>query len=153
MTDDTVVLPPDPANPAASVAADPSAVSDPGAQAGAGAAPGPSPLDILEQILNESKQGDKGGGATPSDAPAQPAPSPVPVETPPAPQVDPEELARREAEEAAKLEAQRQELATIKDTPQYHAKVEQEEAQKVASQSAAQSGQGYEIVQLSHKKI
>ncbi len=119
-----------------------------------------NPLDVLEELLNQSSAG---AGAAKSGNAALSA-----------------ELAAKakEAEEkklADELEAKRQELeqkqqdqieadklklaeqiaamAGIKDSDQYKARVQQDTDKKVADESKTSAGDGYEIDQLEHKKV
>jgi hypothetical protein len=142
--------------------ADPTSVvpSDSTAPAADPNAPQKSPLDILEEILGDAAKSGAapGAGAAPgtagsADAPAEPPKPQIPAE----PQISPEELAAKEAAQKAKDEAdilQKQaELQTITQTPEYHARVEQNAAAEASAHEHDTDGQGFEIIQLEHKKL
>ena len=111
-----------------------------------------SPLDVLEEILQDSKG--KAQSSTPNDqAAASDDQVAVPV-------VDPEEEARKAAEIEAQKQAdqqaiaiKQQEIENMKQSPQYQAAVEQKE-EEVQEQTQQQDFmKGNEIRQLEHKKI
>lgn len=109
-----------------------------------------SPLDILEEILSEkgASAGDPGGmQAEASVAPVVPEP----------PQPTAEELAQLEAarlaQDQAELQQKQAELQTITQTPQYQARVEQEEAAKQQHDQQETAQEGFEIKQIEHTKI
>lgn len=136
---------PDPNTAAGGVAPTTPTASDPAAP------PQKSPLDILEEILQQ-----KGGVGEPADA-ASAAPA--------APVVDPaaEEAAKlaeikaleqqSQAEDQAALAAKQAELASAKQTPAYQARVKQDQATKQQSDSQNAAHEGYQIKQLQHTKI
>lgn len=109
--------------------------------------PQKSPLDLLEDILNESKNA--GGAADPAAAAAAEA----------------EAIAAQQAEKISQMQAQNKvadeqaieqgiaELSSIKDTPAYQARIQQEAATVQAHDQQADAQRGFEIKQLSHKKI
>jgi len=112
-----------------------------------------SSLDLLEQLLNESKaetQPDQPPAVGLGEAtPVRPA---APTQAPSLEQIHQME-AEQEAEDQVALQAKLNELQQIEQTPAYLARVQQEqtaEQQKAATESAQD---GFEIVQLDHTKI
>lgn len=107
-----------------------------------------NPLDVLEEILNDAKN--KGQKSDPN------APTPEQI----AAQKEVEELKKAEAlmqerqqEDVQKMVEQIGELDSIKQTPEYQARVEQIEEKKQEEVSQQQAQDGYEIEQLQHTKI
>lgn len=109
-----------------------------------------NPLDVLEELLKDS--GGSGGGG------AQPA------QTPQNGELSEEELAQKRAEfeqkqveqqqvDAQKLAQQHELLKTLKDTPQYQARVHQEEEKVQEKEAEEQAADGYEVTQLKHDKV
>ncbi len=132
MNDDTTqqAVPTDPA-----ASADDSAASD---------QPQKNPLDVLEELLKDSGS----AGADPKAVAKQ-------TEEDKARQM--EELQQKIAQQAAideqKIAEQQKLLESLKETPQYQARVQQEE-QKVQDKSQEDSaGKGFEITQLDHDKV
>lgn len=116
---------------------------------------GKSPLEMLEEMLQATQA--QQPAATP--APAQTAASPQGGTPPPVaePQLDPAVIAQAQADSNAQdqvdLKAKLEELKTISQTPEYQARVAQNQA-AVKEEAQQQSAiQGYEIHQLDHKKI
>lgn len=109
-----------------------------------------NPLDVLEELLKDSGGSGSGG--------SQPAQDPQNGE------LSEEELAQKRAEfelkqqeqqevDAQKLAQQQELLKTLKDTPQYQARVHQEEEKEQEKEAEEQAGDGYEVTQLKHDKI
>ncbi len=111
-----------------------------------------NPLDVLEELLKESqaKIGPPGGGKA-ADAPAEPAgPTPEQLQQ----QAELEERLRQQAVlDQQAIEKRRIELLGLKDTPQYQARVQQDQAKADDLQSKDTAGQGFQILQLDHTKI
>jgi hypothetical protein len=145
---------------------DPSLAS--GGNAGGGDLPQKSPLDILEELLNDTKA--KGGAKGKSSA-ALPGVNPG---VPDGGAADEAAEAAAKAEEAAKaaeeaerqriiaqrkledeqhLIAQRAAMEELKNTPQYQARVQQDQQEEEEHKQHDEAVQGYEIKQLEHKKI
>lgn len=134
----------------------------PAAPAAANSSPAPtkSPLDILEEILNDpSKKAVQPAAAAATGAPPPNPGEPVPAESalPPIPQPSEAEiLAQQQAQlikDQAELITEQANLQTIVDTPAYQARVQQAAATAEESQRQALAGQGFEIKQLDHTKI
>lgn len=105
-----------------------------------------NPLDVLEELLKDS-----GAGGAKTD-PAKPA------------ELTEEELEQKRIEfeqkqaeqaqvDAQQLEQQKELLQTIKDTPQYQARVQQQEEAAAESEQKQQASDGFEITQLDHDKV
>lgn len=113
-----------------------------------------NPLDALEQILKEAKQ--KAGGA--NDEPTAPASEAAPELT----QAD-EEAARlaviqQKANEQGEVdqEAIAQQLAALQQvatTPEYQARVSQDEQKKVTDEEKRKQADENAIIQLGHTKV
>lgn len=115
-----------------------------------------SPLDVLEEILNESK-GSSGGpavdpAAAKAAAEAQAAAEAAKAEAEAMAKVQ-ADMERQRLEDQQKLKEQITDLKTIKDTPAYQARVAQDEEKKQEAAATAVAGAGYEIVQLDHTKV
>ncbi len=108
---------------------------------------GKSPLDMLEQILKDQKQEGAEAPATPVAAPVVPA----------EPLISPEELqaqqAAHKAQDEVDLKAKIAELETIKQTPEYQARVEQNAQAQTQAEEAHSGQEGFEIRQLDHTKV
>ncbi len=131
----------------------PSPVDPTAAQAPAGK----SPLEMLEEMLQATQA--QQPAATPAPTQTAAAPAPQAGATPPVaePQLDPAVIAQAQADSNAQdqvdLKAKLEELKTISQTPEYQARVAQNQA-AVNEEAQQQSAiQGYEIHQLDHKKI
>lgn len=108
------------------------------------------PLAVLEELLAKQKSG---GGGVATDAGTPPAgPDPAVVAA--------QELAQKRAEiaqmeaaaqarDAALLAQHTQKMQEISASPQYQARVEQNQAAKAEKQHSAQEMEGFEIRQLS----
>jgi hypothetical protein len=118
------------ADPAIALPMDPAAVTDPTATK--------SPLDVLDQILNEAQA----KVAQSAEAKAQEEE-----------RILREESERRKREDAQKLQQQIVDLQTIKQSPQYQARIEQEEEVKVTEEKKAEELEGNEILQLKRTSI
>jgi hypothetical protein len=117
-----------------------------------------SPLDILEEILRESKDQGGGGPAGPGQPPEPEGPvvgeDGLTDEERAAQQAEREaEKERQRQEDAAALQQQLQALKTIDQTPQYQARVAQEQAEVAADAAKDAALDGFEIFQLKHTKI
>lgn len=131
------------------------------------------PLQVLEELLAERQQSVQGGDTGSSNSPNLPTgstplapPTPLPGE-PPAPNIPPPidettkaqmeadlllaEQAQEEKDEQ-EIEVQKQALENIKQTPEYQARVQQEQSDEEQSKQEQSAQDGFEIVQLSHKK-
>lgn len=104
---------------------------------------GKNPLDVLEEILNQSKKEDTAQQAEAQQAAAEQA------EMAQAQQ----EMAAQRREDQAKIQQQLEQLKTIEDTPQYQARVEQEAAKVQEKQDSENGTKGNEIRQIQHTKI
>jgi hypothetical protein len=139
MTDPNV--PPPPADPVAD-----------SATPAAPAAGKKSPLDVLEDILNESKGADGEAGKDPAAAAAELAADAAKAEAEALAKVQADTEQQRLIDEA-KLKEQIAGLGTLKDTPAYQARVSQDAEKQADAAQAAAAGQGYDIVQLDHTKV
>lgn len=108
-----------------------------------------SPLDVLEDILEDSK---KAGAA--SNAVAQPANDDS------AKQQEEQQLAQMQQQQEqqaeidqAQIQAQLQKIAGLGNSPQVQAAAQQKQAQEVEQQKHEDFMDGNEIIQLGHKKI
>lgn len=113
-----------------------------------------NPLDILEELLRDS--GGSGGGA--AGGPAEPAKPEEPAEPTPEEKAKArEEIEQKMADQAvvdAQHVAEQQELLkSLKDTPQYQARVHQDQEKAENSQANQVASDGFEIDQLEHDKI
>lgn len=139
-------------------AADPGAV-DPGAAPADGGAGQKSPLDVLEELLKESQAKAGAAGQGPGAPGGMGAMEPAPDPNQPTPeqlqlQAEMEEKLRQQAIiDQQHLEEQRVALGQIKDTPQYKARVQQDQDKVDEQQSKQSAGQGFDIKQLEHTKI
>lgn len=122
----------------------------PGPDAGGAPPVGQNPLDALEQILQQAKAG-KGGGAA-----AQAADE----EAKAAEQKKQEEQAQflalqeqKRKDDAVAMMQKLEELKMVKQTPQYQARVEQDQKKESDQQQHDADIDGYEIEQLSHTKL
>jgi len=128
-----------------------------------------NPLDALEELLAQTQASSSGSGGAAGAAPGSPAAQNYPA-MPEAPQdsqpseADAEAKAQIEAErllaEQAQAEKdtqdimlQRQALEEVKQTPEYQARVQQTQDDQAASEEETAVQDGYNIVQLDHKKI
>jgi hypothetical protein len=125
------------ATPAAGTTTPPA--SDPAPSAGGKQ----SPLAILEEILDESKKASSAQDAAQEQKATEAA-----------------QLAEAKANMAAKIEQdqtliqqQLAQLQTIQDTPQYQARMTQEEAKKDQAEDSQDGLAGHEIRQIKHTKI
>ena len=122
-----------------------------------------SPLDVLEEILNDAQAksgqaaaGAAGGGDS-SAAAADPAASSLQGATSAS---DDEQLAVIEAHAAEQAVADQAEIQqrlaaieALKTSPENQARVEQEQTKAAQADEQSASGQGFQIVQLQHDKI
>ncbi|HYD34660.1 MAG TPA: hypothetical protein VD999_01190 [Vitreimonas sp.] len=136
---------------------DPQAGGQPTAAGQPGGMPQKSPLEILEEILGDAKN--KAGAGAPAAESAQSAGA---VAADPA--ATSADEAAKLAEIQARIEQQKivdqqlltQQLADLKQieqTPEYQAKVSQEHAKEEADAAKVAATDGFEIVQLGHKKV
>lgn len=58
----------------------------------------------------------------------------------------------QEEKDEQEIEVQKQALENIKQTPEYQARVQQEQSDEEQSKQEQSAQDGFEIVQLSHKK-
>ena len=95
--------------------------------------------------------GSPGGGAGAPPEPEVPAgPTPEQIQL----QAELDERLRQQAVIDQKaIEERRAELLGLKSSPQYQARVQQDEEKAADSQAKQTSGQGFDIKQLEHKKI
>jgi len=116
-----------------------------------------NPLDILEQLLEDSKKsGGSAGSSSNGAAPIDQGPTPEEL----AAQEKAKQLAEfkvlkeeQDVVDQAALDAQRAKMAELKTTEQYQARVEQEEEKVKKQADVADQHKGYEILQLEHKKV
>jgi hypothetical protein len=107
--------------------------------AGAPSAPGSqSPLDILDQILNDAQA--KANNAVEEKAEEDQ-------------RAAEEARQRQKALDQQKIQEELERLQGIKQTPQYQAMVEQNQEQVSSEQQKKEDMQGYEIAQIGHTKI
>jgi len=106
-----------------------------------------NPLDVLEDILKEAKAkgAAKNTGPTPEEIAAQ--------EEAEALKQAQQMQAEHRVQDQQEILVQISELDTIKDTPEYQAKVQQEQAAKDEKAEEQQSQDGFQIYQVGHKKI
>ncbi len=130
--------------------------ADPASDPAADPAAQRNPLDVLEELLKESQAkvgapggGLPGGGTGP--VPAEPAgPTPEQLQA----QAEMEERLRQQAViDQQAIEERRAELEQIKNTPQYQARVQQDQEKADQQQTQQAAGQGFDIKQLEHTKI
>jgi hypothetical protein len=107
-----------------------------------------SPLDILEEILDESDEIEKKEAEIKAKKEAQ-------EEAAKAAEIAAyeAEVARQKQLDQERLSSQLQELKTIEQTPQYQARKEQIEDQKNQDSTNKQNSEGFEINQIDHKKV
>lgn len=120
------------------------------AQAGA---PQKSPLDMLEDILADAQKKDQAKkGETEAAAKAEAEAKAAAEKAAQEAALEAEKL-RQQQEDELQLKQKQEELKTIVETPQYQARVDQQQAeeQKHAAEDAA--GAGFQITQLGHTKI
>lgn len=124
--------------PPADLAAPPTPPTDAGVPLPAGADPNQSPLDVLDQILKEAQVKAEAASAekTTRDAAEQAA-----------------ERERQRQLDLQRVEAERQQIAQMKQSPQYQATQEQKQAQEQQDAAHQQAMDGMEIVQLTHTKL
>ena len=134
----------------------------PPANPNSGAAPAPSsapqsnPLDALEAILQQAKT--KPAGGTPGVAPAPAASTQLDAAAVAAAEAQKEaELAALEATQkagdAVQVQAKLADLQQVTQSPEYHARVEQDAAQQQAHATQQHDQAEFEIHQLGHTKI
>lgn len=122
--------------------------SDPSGQ------PQKNPLDVLEELLNDAKAGAQAPAGV---APAAPDQSATPLAAPEPAGPTPEQLAQmeaeREAQDQAEAQAKLNEIQSVQSTPEFQARIQQDQAavQQKAQETTAQDG--FEIIQLDHTKI
>lgn len=109
-----------------------------------------NPLDVLEDILKEAKaKGGKGDdqptGPTPEELAAQKETEDLAAAT--------QVMAQKKAEDQIQIVEQIKELQTISDTPEYKAKVGQEEGEKATKDAQDAASEGYQINQVGHSKV
>lgn len=103
-----------------------------------GAPQGQSPLDVLDQILNDAQ--DK--AAKEADEKAKEEERKVQ-----------EELERQKQEDARKLQEELEKLKNVTQSPEYQARVEQQQTEDQQSQDKKTAMEGLEIIQIGHTKI
>lgn len=99
---------------------------------------GQSPLDVLDQILNEAKEKADQTVAAKAEAAAAEAEA---------------ERARQKAEDAQKIAEELAALEGVKQSPQYQAAVEQKHEEEVEKKQHGEKMQGMEIHQLVHDTV
>jgi len=127
-----------------------------------------NPLDVLEELLVETKNSDVGSGATNSGSKSAGSSSANDANSMKQPKKTEEELAaelkktREEFEQKQKeqnvvdekkLLAQKQAILSIKDSNEYKARVSQDTEKKTNSEKKIIAGEGFKIDQLGHKKV
>jgi len=157
---DQTLLSADPASsatdPASDLATDPFVpASDPAAASVTDAAPAQSgtgtsksgdksPLDILEEILQESDAEAAAEQAQAAQAEAEKAAKLAELER---------QAEEQRARDAAMLHQQLADLKTIEETPENQARVQQNEARQRAADEAKAQAEGFGIFQLGHMKV
>lgn len=116
---------------------------------------GKDPLAVLEELLAKQKASSSGGAGAGGGAGQAAAPDgPTPDQEKATQQ---EELKRLEAEAAAKdealLQAHFHKFEEVKASPQYQARVAQDQAKKEEKEQRHDENEGFEIYQLETKKI
>lgn len=122
-----------------------------------------NPLDALEELLAQTQASSSGSGGAAGAALGSPAAPGLPQDSQPS-EADVEAKAQIEAErllaEQAQAEKdtqdimlQRQALEDVKQTPEYQARIQQNQDDQASSEEEAAIQDGYNIVQLDHKKI
>ena len=102
------------------------------------------PLDVLEELLKDS-----GGGGAPPAKPGELTEAELAQK-----RADFEEKKAEQLTADAKQLAQQQELLkTLTDTPQYKARVQQDEEKAEEDQQTGIALDGFEITQLDHDKV
>lgn len=112
-----------------------------------------SPLDVLEQILNDQKAAAQMPAVPGSEVGAPQAPPPTTQPPQPTAQEVAELEAQRHLEDQAELQEKISELHQITDTPAYQARVQQDATAQAETTATEASQAGFEIVQLDHTKI
>lgn len=149
-----------PANdPQQPVASDPTASAVGSNSGGAQADDQKSPLDILEQLLKDSKKDEAASDQAASpQTPGLAAPGGEESAQPAA--LTPEQIAELDAKLAAQREIDQQkveqtlsELNSVKTSPQYQARVQQQQQEDQEKQEEAVEHDGHQIRQVSHTKI
>jgi hypothetical protein len=130
----------DSTTPAVSPFTDPAAaLADPKALASsAGSGTAPNPLDVLDQILNEAQ--DKAGEAIAAREKAEA-------------QKIQEELDRKREADKQKIAQEIANVTAMKQSPQYQARVEQDQKEEKQEEEKAEKLEGMEIVQVAHGQI
>ncbi len=109
-----------------------------------------SPLDILEELLKES--GNSGASSQPTAPAAEPG---QPTEEEKAKKLEElqEKMAEQAIEDKENIAKQQELLESLKQTPQYQARVQQNEEKAQTEADKDTAGQGFEITQLKHDKV
>jgi hypothetical protein len=121
-----------------------------------------SPLDVLEEILNDA-QG-KGGGASDGaglaadpNAPAGAAAAATPADQAVADQQAlakiEEQVAQQNAQDQVQMTQHLAQIQEITHSPEYQAVVQQEDAKKQEVVTHQEEHKGFEIIQLGHTKV
>jgi len=143
MTDDQVIPP----------AATPDPSADPNANPVAPGAPQKTPLEILEEILGKQKAAGSGGASAPETAKSESAPDYAEAERLQKLQAIEQEEAVLKARDDAAAAQTLQQIKDATQDPNYQAVVEQEKAVEAAQTQQQVAQTGFEIKQLTHKKI
>jgi hypothetical protein len=115
----------------------PTPASVTGAGAGVSSA-GSSPLDVLDQILSDAQ------AKTAESAQAKAAEEAHKLE---------EEHKQHQAADRQMLEEELERLKTVKQSPQYQARIQQDMESAMEDQEQAKNLEGNEILQIAHTKI
>lgn len=110
-----------------------------------------NPLDVLEDLLNENSKGGSGSGDP--KKPAEKTDEELAKELEQRRKEYEQKHQEQTAVDEQKLVEQRQAILSIKDTKEYHARVQQESEKQVESEKKAQAADGFEITQLGHTKV
>lgn len=111
-----------------------------------------SPLDVLEDILEDSKKAAKAPVAMPGQAKTADNTNTAQQEAEQLAQMQQQQAQQAQADQA-QIQAKLQEIAGLENSPQVQAAAQQKQAQEAAEQKHEDFMEGNEIIQLGHKKV
>lgn len=114
---------------------------------------GADPLSVLEDLLKQAGSDGGAAGAPPVAGEAAVDGEKTPEEKAAAQAELEQKLAEQQQRDNEQLVAQREKMHELKNTPQYQARVQQDEEKAVEQSEHDAAGEGYEIRQLDHTKI
>lgn len=116
-------------------------------------APQKSPLDLLEDILADAQKKDSAKAEEKVEAAKNEEQAKAAADQAATDAAIEAEKEKHRLEDEALLKQKQEELKTIVDTPEYQAKMAQEEAADKQEAEEFSAGQGFDITQLKHTKI